>query len=40
MEESLKFAIPRRFPGYDKVYMVEQDFSREGNAFIDKLTRN
>jgi hypothetical protein len=37
MEESLKFFLPRRFPGYEKVYRAEKVFSREGTAIIDKL---
>jgi len=43
MEESLKCFIPRRFPGYEKVYRAEQVFSREGNElienFVKKLTK-
>jgi hypothetical protein len=37
MEESLKFFIPRRFPGYGKVYRAEQNFIGDGTAIIDKL---
>jgi len=37
IEESLKCFVPRRFPGYEKVYRAEQVFSREGNAIIDKF---
>jgi hypothetical protein len=37
IEEFLKIFMPRRFPGYEKVYTAEQGFSRNGNAIIDKL---
>jgi hypothetical protein len=37
IEESLKFFIPRIFPGYEKVYRAEQVSGRESNAIIDKL---